>query len=163
MGELDLMLEKFQVECDDFIIRCRRKKQTDEEFRYKMLHIFNTLNNMVPILLNHVDTLINGIKDSTINSMNIEAELNKFGVAANTIIQKCREVQSSMARDNYYKRDGVFDEYGLLYSMVNTMNDIVGRLIRMVGSLTVTYSNSLINEKALSDQLAELESSQKRK
>lgn len=150
---MDEMLTKFQKDCDDFVERVRREKTINEEFRYQMLKVFNGLNALVPELLTQVTSLIEGIKDSTISSILMEQRLKELNKAATIITTRTQAVQSSIAYSNTYKRNGEFDEHALLYMMVNTMNDIVGQLINMVGNLTVEYSNSILQEHVLTEAL----------
>ena len=154
---MDELLEKFKRDCDEMVIRARRDKQINEEFRYKMLNVINGLNALVPELLNQVNALIEGIKDSTISAIAMEQRLKELNVAANIITTRTQAVQSSMPHDEMALRRGEFDECTLLYSMFNTTNNIVAELINMTGSLTVEYANSILQEKALSDQLKQAE------
>ncbi len=154
---MDELLEKFKRDCDEMVIRARRDKQINEEFRYKMLNVINGLNALVPELLNQANALIEGIKDSTISAITMEQRLKELNVAANIITTRTQAVQSSMPHDEMALRRGEFDERTLLYSMFNTTNNIVAELINMTGSLTVEYANSILQEKTLSDQLEQAE------
>ncbi len=154
---MDELLEKFKRDCDEMVIRARRDKQINEEFRYKMLNVINGLNALVPELLNQANALIEGIKDSTISAITMEQRLKELNVAANIITTRTQAVQSSMPHDEMALRRGEFDECTLLYSMFNTTNNIVAELINMTGSLTVEYANSILQEKTLSDQLEQAE------
>ena len=87
----------------------------------------------------------------------MEQRLKELNVAANIITTRTQAVQSSMPHDEMALRRGEFDECTLLYSMFNTTNNIVAELINMTGSLTVEYANSILQEKALSDQLKQAE------